>query len=971
MKRFLNLLLVLAVALSAAAYRHQFRTVPNDPLSTLQYTLPNGLEIFMTVNKEKPRIQTYIPVRVGSKNDPAETTGLAHYFEHMMFKGTKNFGTQDYAAEEPLLNEIERLFEVYRSTTDSAARAAIYHKIDSVSYAASLIAIPNEYDKLMSAIGASGSNAYTAYDVTCYVEDIPSNQVDNWAMIQADRFANPVLRGFHTELETIYEEKNMSLTRDFEKCFDALLNMLFPDHPYGQQTILGSQEHLKNPSITNIKKAHDTWYVPNNMAICLSGDFDPDRMVDVIEKYFGKLKPNPNLKRLDVKPQTPLTAPLTRTVLGLESPGTFLAWSIPAANTREKFLMEFVSSIIFNGKCGLFDLNINLPQKMLQAGAFNYPLTDRGMFVAYGMPGTNQSLEEVRDLLLAEVRKVAEGKFSDELLQAVKNNYKSMLQSSFEDNSERANYYVDAFVNDQPWADCVAQFNDVDAVTRQDVIDVAKRFLGDNNYAAVFKEQGKDTTQLKIPKAKLTPIATNRDKSSEFLRKVQATRVEPIEPVFLDFSKDLNVTTTADAAKLPLLYRKNNVNDLFSLTFKYDLGSLTDKPLAVADFLDKLGTSSMSAAELQTKFYDLACSYKITPSLNNTYVTIRGLAENMDKALDLYETFVADAVVDTAAWNTYLRTYAEAAQVNKADQSYCFRGVRNYARYGGNEKNPYFLSEYLPDELSKVNPEDVTAAVRRLGDFRHTVMYYGPESVDNVKKSLKKHHRTAATLKEAPAEVVFTPVENEETVFYLAPYDSKQLYMPMQANNGELYDPALEPARQFYNEYFGYGMNAIVFQELRESRSLAYSASAAMAEPDKKGRPYTYATFIATQNDKMGEAIDAFNDIINNMPESESAWQLAKEGADSRLRTERTEPRSVAWAYIDAQKHGLDYDMDRVLFEKLPSATLKDIVDFQKKHVKGQKYSYAILGNIEDLDLDKLRSMGRVVILTLEDVLGY
>ena len=213
----------------------------------------------MTVNKEKPRIQTYTPVRVGSKNDPAETTGLAHYFEHMMFKGTKNFGTQDYAAEEPLLNEIERLFEVYRSTTDSAARAAIYHKIDSVSYAASLIAIPNEYDKLMSAIGASGSNAYTAYDVTCYVEDIPSNQVDNWAMIQADRFANPVLRGFHTELETIYEEKNMSLTRDFEKCFDALLNMLFPDHPYGQQTILGSQQHLKNPSITNTTKAHDTW----------------------------------------------------------------------------------------------------------------------------------------------------------------------------------------------------------------------------------------------------------------------------------------------------------------------------------------------------------------------------------------------------------------------------------------------------------------------------------------------------------------------------------------------------------------------------------------------------------------------------------------------------------------------------------------------------------------------------------------
>ena len=115
-------------------------------------------------------------------------------------------------------------------------RKKIYREIDSISYQASLIAIPNEYDKLMAAIGANGTNAYTSQDVTCYVENIPSNQIDNWARIQADRFKHPVLRGFHTELETIYEEKNMSLTNDGRKMAEAMLETLFPNHPYGTQT---------------------------------------------------------------------------------------------------------------------------------------------------------------------------------------------------------------------------------------------------------------------------------------------------------------------------------------------------------------------------------------------------------------------------------------------------------------------------------------------------------------------------------------------------------------------------------------------------------------------------------------------------------------------------------------------------------------------------------------------------------------
>ena len=385
-KHMLAAAAVALCALTASADKYAYDSVPGDPLHTKAYTLPNGLKLFMTVNRDEPRIQTYIAVRVGGKNDPPQSTGLAHYFEHLMFKGTEQFGTTDYAAEKPMLDRIEQLFEQYRHTTDSVARKAIYHEIDSVSYQASLLAIPNEYDKLMTAIGANGTNAYTSYDVTCYVENIPSNQIENWARIQADRFEHPVIRGFHTELETIYEEKNMSLTQDNRKLYEATLTALFPNHPYGTQTVLGTQENLKNPSITNVKNYHKQWYVPNNMAICLSGDFDPDHMVDVITRYFGHLKPNPGLPVLQFKPEQPIAAPIEREVYGPESERIYLAWRTPAAAHPDSKFLEVASEVLSNGDCGLIDVDINLAQTMLGAGSGLIGMADGGAFIPIGTP---------------------------------------------------------------------------------------------------------------------------------------------------------------------------------------------------------------------------------------------------------------------------------------------------------------------------------------------------------------------------------------------------------------------------------------------------------------------------------------------------------------------------------------------------------------------------------------------------------
>ena len=425
--RILLFYLLTFLPLSLSAKDYKYATVPGDLMQTRIYTLDNGLKVYISVNQEKPRIQTFIAVRTGSKNDPSETTGLAHYLEHLMFKGTKQFGTNNPQAEAPLLDEIEKRYEEYRLVTDPELRRQKYHEIDSISQLAAQYFIPNEYDKLMAAIGAEGSNAYTSNDVTCYTEDIPSNEVENWAKIQSDRFKNMVIRGFHTELEAVYEEYNIGLSSDQRKLFYTISKMLWPNHPYGTQTTIGTQEHLKNPSIVNIKNYFNKWYVPNNVAICMAGDLDPEKTIALIDKYFGDWKPGDDVAQPTFAPLTPLTTPKDSTVIGQEAEQVWMAWRTKEANALQADTLQLLEDVLSNGRAGLFDLNLNQTMKVQRAIGTSELMHDHGGFFLMGTPKQGQSLEEVRSLMLAEIDKLKKGDFPDNLLPSIINNKKTQL----------------------------------------------------------------------------------------------------------------------------------------------------------------------------------------------------------------------------------------------------------------------------------------------------------------------------------------------------------------------------------------------------------------------------------------------------------------------------------------------------------------------------------------------------------------
>lgn len=964
-KLLLNLLAAVVGCIGLTASPVSIDSVAGDPLHARIYTLPNGLKVFTSVNRDTPRITAWIAVRVGGKNDPAETTGLAHYFEHLMFKGTEQFGTQDFAAEKSLLDSIENAFEVYRHTSDPAVREKIYAHIDSLSYQASLIAIPNEYDKLMSAIGAQGTNAFTSMDQTCYTEDIPSNQIDNWARIQADRFRNPILRGFHTELETIYEEKNMSMKEDSEKAIDSLFSMVWPRHPYGTQTVLGTQEHLKNPSIRNVRLYHDKWYVPNNMAIVLAGDFDPDEAVAIIEKYFGDMKPNPSLPDRDIAEEGAIKSPVSKDVLGPESECLYIAWQLPGEDSDDSPVLSALGAVLQNGYCGILDVNVNQQQKALSAYAMVYQQTDGGIIGFIAEPKEGQSLEELKQLLLAQADSLREGRFDAELIKAVANNHKKNLANRIDNNESRVSMMSSSFIDRIPWNESVRRLSAIDSVTKEDIVRVARKYLGHDNYAVVRKLQGEDPTVVEIAKPKLTPIATNRDKASEFLTEIVATEVEPIEPRFVDYDKDMTILKGKEDTEV--FYVKNKTNDIASVTNIYTTGT-TAIPFIEEAFqlLEYASTPSMTSADIQREFYKLACSYGSSIGTEESSLGVSGLSENLGAAMSLYAKFISEAQVDDATFEQWLANRERSRQNNKTNEQQNFYALRMYQLYG--PKNP-LTDETSTEALRAAGPVKILDAARSLLGYRHSTIYYGPETEDQALALIDKH--TPDNLTEAPAPTPYEYVSTNEPLFLLAQYDMPQVDYYRISRLPENYDQAIEPMRYLYNSYFGGGMNAIVFQEMRESRSLAYSASAGMSAPSYANRPYTFGAYIATQADKLPDAMAAFDEIIEDMPESQAALDLTKKSADTDIRTARTTKINIPLSYLRNRKLGNTDNTSKLYFEALPSMTLDDVRAFQQKHVKGRQSSTAILGPLEKLDIDALRARGEVKILTSEEIFGY
>lgn len=943
---------------------YRYRYVSGDPMQARFYTLNNGLTVILSATKKEPKMHIFIATKAGSKTDPADHTGLAHYLEHMMFKGTENYGSLDWSKERPLLDQIDKLYEEYNHTKDEELRKKIYHRIDSVSGVAAKFAIANEYDKMMSSMGSKGTNAFTSFEQTVYTEDIPANAVDKFLKVQAERFTNPVFRIFHTELEAVYEEKNRTLDNDNRKVSELLLANLFLNHNYGKQTTIGTVEHLKNPSLLEIKKYFKTYYVPNNMGIIIAGDFDPDVMIRKVEENFSKLS-SKTVPKYTFKPEDPITAPVIKEVYGPDAEFVSIGYRLPGVHSKDALLADLVGQILTNGKAGLIDLNLIKKQKLLRAFANADILIDHGYMMLQGVPTLNQSLEDVKSLILGEIDNLKKGNFDDDLLTSIINNQKKALMQQSEKYGSRASALMGAFTSEEDWLDDVAYIERLSKLTKNDITEFANKYFQDN-YVVVYKRKGEDKNVVKVVKPPITPVETNRGSQSPFLKKIESMPVDPLKPEWIDYDKDF---MRANVGPVEVYYVHNDENGLFKMTYRYKLGTWNDKKLGVAaQYIQFLGTEKRSSEDFAKEFYKLACSYNVSATTEYTNVTIEGLEENFDKAVKLFDDLLNNCVADDKALASLKARINKGRADAKSNKSAIMQGLVNYARYGSDNPFNYVLSN---DDLKGITSKELVTLLHDMSTYSHRVIYYGPASLTTLTSKLGKSHKTPDMFSPAPAPKVFSFTTQTKNEVFFADYDMVQSEIRWVRNLSGSYDPSMQPVVDVFNNYFGGNMGALVFQTIRESKALAYSTNAFVVTPDRKDDPFYISAYVGCQADKFNESIKAMNELLDDLPKVDNNLEAATSGLKKDIESERFTQDGVINNYLNAERKGLNYDIRKSIYESAGKMTFNDLKKFHTGNMAHKPYTYCIVASEKKLNPDDVQKIGEVKKLTLKEIFGY
>ena len=952
-------------AKSAGSDKPTVETVADDPFKANIYTLKNGLKIYLSVNKDAPRIQTLVAVKAGSKFDPPQTTGLAHYLEHMMFKGSHDFGTKDWPHEKILLDSVSAYFEYHKNEKDEEKKKILYAKIDSFSYEASKLAIPNEFDKMMSSLGAKGTNAFTSTDMTVYVDDIPSNGLEKFLSVESNRFETAVLRLFHTELETVYEEFNRNQDNDRVWSDHAIENALLPNHPYGTQTTIGEGEHLKNPSMVNIYNYFNTYYRPNNVAIILAGDLDPEKTVALIDKYFGSW--NPGMIPQFVKKDEPvITQPIIREYKGPQPEHVYIGFRFDGANSHEALMVKMVDEILSNGEAGLIDLDLVQQQKVLRGNSNPDDNTDYTIHKLYGEPKQGQTLEEVKDLLLGEIEKVKKGEFGDWLIPAIIQNQKLRRMKDAEKNQGRAYNMMGTFVHNIAWKDFVNEIKEMEKITKADVVKFANEHY-QNNYAVCYKRQGEATVH-KVEKPKITAVVMNKEDVSVFKQAWDKMPQPAVTPKFLDFNKDIT-HLKFPKGDIPFDYIKNDLNKTFSLSYLFDMGTDNIRELGLAiGYLQYLGTDKYTAEQLKIEFYKLGLSFGVNNGRDRASVSLSGLEENLDKGIALFEQLLANVKPDKDIYNSMVNDIIQSrANAKKNKNAILQSGLGNYAKYG--TLNP-FNNVMSEEELKAQDIDKLVTMIKSLTNYKHRIFYYGSRDPLQALEVVNKLHTVKAPLKDYPVAKKYPELPINDTKVYVCYYPMKQAEIVMLGKDVP-FNKDLYPSIFLYNEYYGSGLSSIMFQEIREKQALAYSVYSSFGVPQYSYESHYVTSYVGTQADKLKTALVEMNKLLNNMPEVPQQFEDARDNVIKTLSTDWITGADIYAAWDRARKRGLDYDVRKDIYEKAKTLSLTNVHSFFDQHVKGKKYDYLVIGKKEDLNMDALKELGPVQELSTKELFGY
>jgi predicted Zn-dependent peptidase len=920
-------------------------------MEVVQKTLDNGLTIYLSPNQEEPRFYAEIITRAGSKHDPATNTGLAHYLEHLLFKGTQSFGTLDFEKEKPLLDQITKLYEQRSKETNETKRADIYKEINRISTEAAELAIPNEMDRAYSDMGGKGINAHTWHEETVYKVDLPANRLEHWAKIESERFAKPVFRLFHTELETVYEEKNRAIDNKDRLLHRVVNNLLFKNHPYGQQSTLGTVEHLKNPSITAIEEFYVKHYVPQNMAICISGDIDPDKTFEIIEKYFSSWE-NPTPLREEPKwEEAPLAGREFVQVQYLGEEQVLMAFRTAPRFHQDYPALRLVDMILDNSVAGLINLNLVNQQKVRAAGCFPLNYNDYGAHFLMGSPKDDQTLEDVEKLLLEQIEQVKDGEFEDWILPAVINDFKKRQKEDLESNAKRVELMRDAYLAFVDWDVMNGQIAQLEKVTKEDIVRVANKYYG-NDYVVGFRiDEQHDLPSIEKPM--IDPLKIDPDKESEFMQTVSEIPFKPFAPKFIKKDEDYQVIQISEG--IQLIHANNPLNDLFTLEVRMEIGNDHQPILTlIKRLLDRAGAGPLSSEELKIEWYKLATEFGFGIREHFSTFSINGLDENLEESLNLAQQHMLSPKISDETWNETKGIILSERDDEQKDPRALSNALAHFHRYGSESR---YLKRPSDADLNASTVTSLTKTLLEAFEVKRTILYHGPRSAEEIAATIKNGFLGKKPSKDSPIFIPNRSLSPEANQVFFLQKEMAQAQVRLEFAAGT-YDEKKAPLGQLYNEYFGGGMAGLVFQELREARALAYSAWAHFFTPSRPQDENILVGAIGCQADKTIEAVHAFIELLDNMPINQTRWDSAHSAILSAYRTNPISSRSIASFVYDFTALGLNQDPRSNRYKNLQQANIDTLSGFYEKEIKTKSILLSIVGDAEKIDLDELRKIG-------------
>ncbi len=949
------------VALIAALSISQVNA--QDYLKLQTFELENGFKVYLLPDASATETYGAVAVNAGSKNDPADATGLAHYLEHLLFKGTTTMGTTNYEKEKPYLDSITIYYQQLGKTKDEKQRTKIKSLINNQALQASKYGLPTEFHTLLSSIGGTGINAFTAPDMTVYHNSFPGEQMNKWLDLYSERFVNPVFRSFQSELEVVYEEKNRASDNFQFQLMTDLFKNLFPGHPYGTQTALGTTEHLKNPPIDRIYEFFNSYYVANNMALFLVGNFDPSTSIPLIRQKFGRLRRGevpvfPAYKAASfVKDEVSKLriTPIKVSIVGFKS---------ISDNHPDEVALEVCNQLLFNeSETGALN-KLQQKGKLLGAIASSMHLHDDGAELLIIIPKiVGQSFSKAEQLVFNEIDSLILGKFSDEFLTRVKNELIKNYKTSMEDPKERGSFLLSVFSSKKSWEDITAYPEKVNRLTKETVMEVAKKYYRNHHFAIHSKTGFPKKDEMEKPGFKPV-IASQNDKSAYAVQFASIADPE-VKPRFLDFLKDAE---KLDLTKNNTLYAvKNHYNDIASLQINYCVGTEKIPNLGLAaQLLNESSPKTMSLEAFKEALSKLNCTLSFDTDDDFFRITVKGEEKNMAAALALANSLLQEPVASKDAKKNLVDGLKASLKQEQKEPATMGLVLRTYALYGA--KSDYLTRASIA-EVNKLSDIDLLNLIKEAHGYSASFHYCGNASSPEI-SSLISSNITLGD-KGAPSLTYIQPKEQSKTIIYLV-NDSKarqnQVYFSIL---GENYVSAEDAKLQVLGQYIGGSFSGLILQEIREYRSLAYSAGGKFLKPEYQDKPLLFSSFVGCQADKTNEAIEVMLKLYSDLPKYPERIKPFKTYAMSTVTTRYPTQRNVSEQIELLQLKGFKSDPLEQEFNAVSALSFEDMYQYYEKNIKGKPIAITIYGDKSKINMEKLKAIGEIKELKKEAIAKY